>query len=307
MNNSSLILYHYPASPYAEKVRLMAGYLAVPWCSVDVPIQPPRETLALLAGGYRRIPVAQIGADIYCDTALISEQIATLADKQLAEDNESVASLAAHAEQQAFFAAIRQNSQLKTAIGLIMKLGFKGMMAFAKDRATFAVGYAPAMLSPDQAKAVFKTYLDDLASQLEDRSFLGGDEPCLSDFRCYHPIFLAIAFRSVKASQLPSVVKGWMDRVDGFGWGQVSQMTDRESLEVAKSSSPLVISAAAAAHPDVGEWVTVSPTDTGKVPVTGTLVGRDANRISLLRRSDDVGDIHLHFPTVGFECTKINQ
>ena len=307
MKNSDIILYHYPASPYAEKVRLMAGYLGVPWHSVDVPIQPPRETLALLAGGYRRIPVAQIGADVYCDTALISEQIDSLADKRLAEDNESLASLADQAEQQAFFAAIRQNSQLKTAIGLIMKLGFKGMMAFAKDRATFAVGYAPAMLSPEQAKIVFNKYLEDLASHLGDRPFLGGDEPCLSDFRCYHPIFLAIAFRSVKASQLPAPVKAWTDRVAGFGWGQVAAMTDREALEVAKSSSPLPISEAAAAHPDVGEWVTVSPTDTGKVPVTGTLVGMDANRISLLRRSDDVGDVHVHFPAVGFECTKINQ
>ena len=93
MKNSDIILYHYPASPYAEKVRLMAGYLGVPWHSVDVPIQPPRETLALLAGGYRRIPVAQIGADVYCDTALISEQIDSLADKRLAEDNESLALL----------------------------------------------------------------------------------------------------------------------------------------------------------------------------------------------------------------------
>ena len=25
----------------------------------------------------------------------------------------------------------------------------------------------------------------------------------------------------------------------------------------------------------------------------------DANRISLLRRSDDVGDVHVHFPAVG--------
>ena len=307
MRNSNIILYHYPASPYAEKVRLMAGYLAVPWLSVDVPIQPPRETLALLAGGYRRIPVAQIGADIYCDTALISEEIVRLADKRLAEDSESAISLAEYAEQHAFFAAIRQNSQLKTAIGLIMKLGFKGMMAFAKDRATFAVGYAPAMLSPDQAKEVFNKYLDNLASHLGDQSFLGGDEPCLSDFRCYHPIFLAIAFRSVKTSQLPAQVKTWMEKLAGFGWGQVSPMTDREALEVAKSSSPLAISEAAAAHPDVGEWVTVSPTDTGKVPVTGTLVGMDANRITLLRRSDDVGDVHVHFPAVGFECTKINQ
>ena len=68
MSSSPFILYHYPASPYAEKVRLLAGYLGVSWRSVEVPIQPPRDQLAILAGGYRRIPVMQCGADIFCDT-----------------------------------------------------------------------------------------------------------------------------------------------------------------------------------------------------------------------------------------------
>ena len=285
----------------------MAGCLGVPWRSVEVPIQPPRETLSLLAGGYRRIPVAQVGGDIYCDTALIAEQLIARGQVPLADDRESAVSLADHAEQHAFFAAIRQNSQLKTAIGLISKLGFKGMMNFAKDRATFAVGFAPAMLTPVQAKQLFTQYLDDLASHLQDKAFLGGDTACLSDFRCYHPIFLAVAFRSLKVSRLPSDVSAWMGRLEGFGWGEVSSMSDVKALELARSASPLPVSEGAAAHPDVGEWVTVSPTDTGRVPVTGTLVGMDASQISLLRRSDDVGDVHVHFPYVGFECQKINQ
>ena len=78
------IIYHYPASPYAEKVRLLAGYLGVPWRSCDVPIQPPRDTLALLAGGYRRIPVMQLGADIFCDTAIICDEVIALAERPLA-------------------------------------------------------------------------------------------------------------------------------------------------------------------------------------------------------------------------------
>ena len=64
MATSPLILYHYPASPYAEKVRLLAGYLGVAWQSVDVPIQPPRDPLAILAGGCRRITVMPCGAEI---------------------------------------------------------------------------------------------------------------------------------------------------------------------------------------------------------------------------------------------------
>ena len=76
MIEGSPILYHYHRSPYAEKVRLLFGLIGAEWRSVTVPIQPPRDTLAILAGGYRRIPVMQRGADIYCDTRLICQELA---------------------------------------------------------------------------------------------------------------------------------------------------------------------------------------------------------------------------------------
>ena len=118
MSSSPLILYHYPASPYAEKVRLLAGYLGVSWQSVDVPIQPPREQLAILAGGYRRIPVMQCGADIFCDTAVICDEVVSRSKKDLAPCSEGASALAQRAETDVFFAAIRQGSQLKTAMAV---------------------------------------------------------------------------------------------------------------------------------------------------------------------------------------------
>ena len=108
MSENDLILYHYPASPYAEKVRLLASCLDVPWRSAEVAIQPPRNTLALLAGGYRRIPVMQIGADIFCDTAIISEEIIGRSKQTLAACDDASQALSQRAETDVFFAAIRQ-------------------------------------------------------------------------------------------------------------------------------------------------------------------------------------------------------
>ena len=67
-----IILHHYPASPFAEKIRLILGAKGLSWRSVTIPWIMPKPDLMPLTGGYRRTPVLQIGADVYCDTALIA-------------------------------------------------------------------------------------------------------------------------------------------------------------------------------------------------------------------------------------------
>ena len=68
---SEIILHHYPLSPYSEKIRLALGLKGLSWRSVDVPVWTPRPKLTPMTGGYRRIPILQIGAEFYCDTLLI--------------------------------------------------------------------------------------------------------------------------------------------------------------------------------------------------------------------------------------------
>jgi len=70
---SDLILHHYPTSPFAEKIRLILGYKQLAWKSVFIPMIMPKPDLTALTGGYRKTPVLQIGADVYCDTALICD------------------------------------------------------------------------------------------------------------------------------------------------------------------------------------------------------------------------------------------
>jgi glutathione S-transferase len=76
---ADIILHHYAASPFAEKVRIALGLKQAAWKSVDIPNVMPKPDLMPLTGGYRKTPVMQIGADIYCDTQLIMLEL----DKRL--------------------------------------------------------------------------------------------------------------------------------------------------------------------------------------------------------------------------------
>ena len=70
-----LILHHYDMSPFSEKVRLIFGLKGLAWRSVIVPMTLPKPDLMPLTGGFRRTPVLQVGADIYCDTDLIAAEL----------------------------------------------------------------------------------------------------------------------------------------------------------------------------------------------------------------------------------------
>ena len=70
-----IILHHFPQSPFSEKIRLIFGLKNVAWTSVLISRIMPRPDLMPMTGGYRRTPVMQIGADIYCDTQCITREL----------------------------------------------------------------------------------------------------------------------------------------------------------------------------------------------------------------------------------------
>ena len=76
MAQPDIILHHYDTSPFSEKVRVMLGIKGLSWRSVIQPVIMPKPELIPLTGGYRRIPVLQIGADVYCDSQVIMAEIA---------------------------------------------------------------------------------------------------------------------------------------------------------------------------------------------------------------------------------------
>src|SRR5450432_2894057 len=75
MADPEYILHHYDTSPFSEKARLMFGLKSLAWRSAITPNMAPKPDLTALTGGYRRAPVMQIGADIFCDSQVILAEI----------------------------------------------------------------------------------------------------------------------------------------------------------------------------------------------------------------------------------------
>ena len=73
--STPVILHHFDQSPFSEKIRLIFGVKNIAWTSVRISRIMPRPDLMPLTGGYRRTPVMQIGADIYCDTQCIMREL----------------------------------------------------------------------------------------------------------------------------------------------------------------------------------------------------------------------------------------
>jgi glutathione S-transferase len=72
---SPLILHHYDASPYTQRVLKMLAIKRLGWQSVQTPMLPPKDDLVVLTGGYRGTPVLQIGADVYIDSQRIAREL----------------------------------------------------------------------------------------------------------------------------------------------------------------------------------------------------------------------------------------
>ena len=75
---TSLILHQYEVSPFSEKVRVALGVKGLAWHACDQPVIMPKPEMVRLTGGYRRIPVLQVGADIFCDTQIILRELERL-------------------------------------------------------------------------------------------------------------------------------------------------------------------------------------------------------------------------------------
>ena len=73
---TDIYLHHYAQSPFSEKIRALLGYLELDWQSVTISDIMPRPDLMPLSGGYRKTPILQDGAGVFCDTKVIALYLA---------------------------------------------------------------------------------------------------------------------------------------------------------------------------------------------------------------------------------------
>lgn len=304
MSGNTFFLHHYEASPYAEKIRLMFGLASQPWGSVITSPYPPRPDVDLLAGGYRRIPVAQVGADVFCDTALIAAELAGLTGRgELAPTvaDPAAQALAGRAEGEVFFAAITSAPPLKLLGKLLSSVGPLGTVRFIRDRAGMMKGASSQPPQGAAAGRLFDAFLADLDAHLADRDWLGGDRPDYADFCAYHPLWLAQSVGGATTLPRHAKVPAWMGRMAALGQGDRREMTPAQALEAAGECAPRPLPDDAGSHEALGGEVTIAPDDYGRIGVTGTLVAATGERYILARETERLGTVHVHFPREGYE------
>ena len=297
---TDLILHHYELSPFSEKIRALLGYADLSWQSVSVREFPPRPELDQLTGGYRKIPVAQIGADIFCDTRTISSEIAALAGKpELALENcdPEVRDFVARADLEVFLACVLSANGRNLLRRMRRDHSWLHVGRLMFDRINMARKAKVKAAGPKEAGKVLDEHLQDLEHRLE-RDFLFGDQPNIADFAAYHGLwFIRDASDSSRLAGYPEV-NAWMDRIAAFGHGRPRSISAEEARQQACQNQPRALPASR--NSSSGKEVTVAPSDYGRHGVAGQLVASTEQCWILARRDDACGTVHVHFPRQGF-------
>jgi glutathione S-transferase len=296
----TILLHQYDSSPFSEKVRVCLGIKQLAWRAVDQPVIMPKPDLLALTGGYRRIPVMQIGADVYCDSVLIVRELERrFPEPTLFPGGQRGLDQAA--------AQWTDRGMFQAAVTVIFAgLGDSVDPAFVKDReALSGQPFDPAAMRaavPHMAGQL-RAHAALLSEQLADgRTFLSGDRPGLIDANAYYNLWFVRTFHPPGAAafeDLPGLAD-WYDRVRAIGHGQRSAATRQEAIDAARAATPV----AGAIEPRDAELegrpVVVSATDYGRDPIAGALVGSSPHHVAIRRDSEQAGTIVVHLPRIGF-------
>lgn len=296
------ILHHYPMSPFSQKVRSMLGHAGLDWHSVTVREFPPRPHLAALAGGYRKVPVAQIGADVFCDSHLIAEEIAALAGRpELVVGNGSEAAQAwvQRVDYDLFFPCVFASGNRTLRRKAWESMSVPDLLRFAWDRLNMGRTSQMPIGRLTDARAVVKAHAADLEQRLT-QDFLFGNSPQHADFSTYHGLWM-IHFLAESSMFKPYPrLLAWLDRMQALGEGRAVEMSIAESLALAKRSQPRTVAEEFRREASIGRQVSIAPDDYGLTPTLGVLVGATPTRWILAREHRDVGTVHVHFPRKGY-------
>lgn len=304
-----LYFHHYATSPFAEKVRAILGYKGMTWRSVLQPQIMPKPDLVALTGGYRRIPVLQIGNDVVCDTALICDVLEQLSPEKTlypAGLKGAARTVAQWADSTLFWTAMSFNFSPAGAAHMFAGRPPEALAAFAEDRKAMRGGAA--RMNVQDATPAYKSYLRRINTMVQDQHFVLGAQPSVADFAIYHPLWFTrnIAPLAGILDATPAVL-AWMDRIKAFGHGTMVKSDTTESIAnslVSTSEKGLFYFQDETFQDEhgipLGAQVSITAESFGLEPTLGELVAATRTRYSLRRVDARAGTVHVHFPRIGF-------
>ena len=300
-----LILHHYWPSPFAHKIRLALGLVDTSWKSVEIPRVPPKPLLMPLTAGYRRTPVLQIGADIYCDTQNIVRAIHELT---------ATSSLL----------SIRQRGQILAFTdwvdGTVFNIAVRVILASALDTAPpeFIQDRGGLYFGPNWTPEGLKAQLPGVIRQLA--AHLDSINQGLSDTGGY--LTESPSYADVTITYLAWFIRGRWDfgpeflsqfpRVERIERNVHEQSADRhEELSAesalmraleAESVAPRGVQAQIGSGLSEGMRVSIRPqAETSDPPIIGRLRYLDQVRVSIDHQDPQVGDVVVHLPVAGYQ------
>ena len=303
---SEIILHQYPASPVAEKVRVGFGIKNLTWRGVEIPRLPPKPDLIPLTGGYRRTPVMQIGADIYCDSQCILREIQKRVPQPayFSDASEGMAWGLSRWADEKFF---------KDSIGLVLgDAGSDLPPDFAEDRGRLYFGpkwqsaIEQAQKDLGHLAAQMRGQLSWLNQHLQHNDFVSGSAPGLSDPYAYYLVWFIrgrVSNGPALLSEFSNIEK-WEQKIQSFGHGNMTPLDPKEALSIANShqhTTPQLHDPHDTQGIEPGMKVSVRPDiDGGEVFVTGTAHYVSSDTIGLIRESPETGTVCVNFPRVGY-------
>nr|CAG8573114.1 3744_t:CDS:2 [Entrophospora candida] len=280
----------------------------------------PRPLLQPLTHGYRRIPVLQIGSDIFVDTLLIIEELERR-----------------YPEPSLFPKRIKSNKSDK-GLGYAMAIYFfqasSTIMLIPEDPNTSTIFKSQEFLNdrsllmnkkiePNKLKSFRPFILDTLRSNYEwielqlsdDRQwFLDTNTPSIGDIHVAMNIWFLNFTKNAKEfeniSELYPKTHQWFNRFIKFikenQQHKPLKISGEEALEIAKNFKPSSYyynnGNKKLGNKKIGDKVIISPDDYGKVPVKGTILNISDRNIAI--RPIDVDktgiDVVIWFPIAGY-------
>ena len=310
---AELILHHYDFSSYSEKVRLVLGLKGLTWRSVEISPVLPKPDYMPLTGGYRRAPSLQIGADVFCDSKRIIEEL----ERRFPEP--SIYPGPDAAAQRALIAGVEYWTDsvfTRNAINYISCVHAEAPRftpEFLADRAALLHKPEPGLAHRRGAATKNLAQLRPQISRIDEllrdgRPYVWGETLSLADCVMYHPLWVMDQLASERVALIPERIRQWMDRIAALGHGRFTPMTALEALAVAAATTPepSFPSEILEGDPALGETVSVTPLDYGRDnPSIGTLVAIDAKRAAIQHANERTGLVTVHFPRFGYTVKPI--
>jgi glutathione S-transferase len=300
-----IIFHQYAMSPFSEKIRKVFARKDLEYREVEQPAWMPKPHLTPMTGGYRRIPVLQIGADIYCDSALIARTIEKHHPSPSIHPGGNIVAAEAAAmwaDKTLFFSTV---SLVFTAMAEVIP------PALFEDRRKMFPQMNLEVLrqAVPGSRGALASACAMLDASLARKKHVLGDEFSVADAAVFHTLWFVRSDPTAGQTIYghPHLAE-WFSRIEAMGSGRPAAMTGDEAMAVARGSEPADVGdflEGDSSGLEPGARVGICSDDLPTDVFIGKLVALREHEMVIEREDPDVGRVAVHFPRACYQVRPV--